>query len=113
MAEEQVGEKKSSTEKKESMELAEAVRIVNAAIKAETERLERITKEEEQDPIIIEGETSTGYQVQLMFDPAKAAKIMLDYWYPAYKVLGEEAPREMWDSLARQAGLEDVYYVDI
>ena len=41
--------------------LAEAVKLVNDAIMAEYKRLEKIAKTEEDDPILIEGETTAGY----------------------------------------------------
>ena len=43
--------------------LAEAVKLVNDAIMAEYKRLEKIAKTEEDDPILIEGETTAGYFV--------------------------------------------------
>ena len=61
--------------------LAEAVRIVKNAIYAEVERLEKIAGEEECDPVMLEGETATGYAVRVLADPAKVAKIMLSHWY--------------------------------
>lgn len=38
---------------------------------------------------------------------------LLDYWYPVYKVLEEEAPQGMWDELARLVGLDSVFSVDL
>ena len=60
------------------MQLSEAVHIVNAAIKAEKERLKRIAESEGEGPIMLEGWTTSCYYVQLMIDPAKVAPIMLD-----------------------------------
>lgn len=113
MAETPSGEQKSTDKTKETMQLSEAVRIVNSAIDAETKRLKSITESEDQGPIMLEGRTTSCYYVQLMIDPAKVAPIMLDYWYPAYKVLEEDAPQGMWDELARLVGLDEVISVDI
>lgn len=109
MTEPTTGEQKSTDKTK----LSEAVRIVQEAISAEENRLKQITGGEEDDPILLEGETSTGHIVQMMIDPAKVAKIMLDYGYPLYKVLEEDAPQGMWDELARMVGLDSVFSVDL
>ena len=113
MAETPSGEQESTDKTKGAMQLPEAVRIVNAAIKAEEEHLRQISEGECQEPIMLEGRTTSCYYVQLMIDPAKVAPIMLDYWYPAYKVLEEDAPQGMWDELARLVGLDEVISVDI
>lgn len=63
---------------------------------------------EERDPIMVEGKTSTGYYCQLMADPKDAAKILLKYDYPVWRVLDEDAPRAMWEDLGREFGLEHV-----
>ena len=113
MAETPSGEQKSTGKAKEAMQLSEAVRIVNAAIDAETKRLKQIAEGECQEPIMLEGRTTSCYYVQLMIDPAKVAPVMLDYWYPVYKVLEEDAPQAMWDELAEMVGLGEVYGGDI
>ena len=107
------GEQKSAEKARPDIELSEAVRIVRAAIDSEENRLKQIASTQEGDPILLEGETSARYDVQMMVDPAQVAKIMLDYWYPVYKVLEEEAPQGMWNELARMVGLESVYSVDL
>ena len=101
-----------STEKAK-LELSEAVRIVQEAIKAEEARLDRISHIEEDHPIGLEGETTTGYPARTMVDPTKVAKIMLSYDYPIYKVLEEEPPQGMWNELAMMVGLENVFCVDL
>ena len=113
MTETPPGEQKSTDKAKETVPLHEAVRIVNAAIKAEEDRLKRISKSEGDEPAMMEGMTTERFFVQLMIDPAKVAKIMLDYWYPVYRILGEEAPQEMWDTMARMVGLDEVCSVDL
>lgn len=113
MAETPSGEQKSTGKAKENMQLSEAVRIVNAAIDAETKRLKNIAESEDQGPIMLEGRTTSCYYVQLMIDPAKIAPIMLDYWYPVYRILEEDAPQAMWDELARLVGLDEVISVDL
>ena len=94
-------------------ELAQAVKIVNEAIRAEEEKLKKIASTEEQAPIMIEGTTSAGYCCQLMASPKDAARIMLDYNYPTWKVLEEEAPCGMWEDLGRKFGLESVSSIDL
>ena len=54
------------------------------------------------------GETVTGYYAQLMVNPKTVAKIMLDYDYPFWTILDEEAPQGMWDQLAKVFGLDAV-----
>ena len=76
-------------------------------------KYETIAKAEEQDPILVEGETSAGYCCQLMVGPKDVAKILLEYDYPVWRVLEEEAPDEMWGDLGRKFGLEHVCSVDL
>ena len=95
------------------MSLADAVRIVKAAIDAEETRLKQLAADPEADPVMLEGETSARFDVQMMVEPAIIAKIMLKYEYPVYKVLEEDAPQAMWDELAEMVGLGEVYGVDI
>ena len=68
---------------------------------------------DEQDPILIEGETETGYYCQLMVDPKSLAKIMLRYDYSTWRVLVEDAPDEMWEELGREFGVKTVCSVDL
>ena len=98
---------------KENEKLVSAVKSVNEAIRAERQRLEEIAKTEEDEPILVEGETTAGYYCQLMVDPKDVAKIMLEYDYPVWHVLGEDAPDEMWKDLGRKFGLEHVCSVDL
>jgi len=67
---------------KKDDKLISAVKLVNEVIIAEYKRLEEISKTEEGEPIMVEGETTAGYFCQLMVDPKDVAKIMLDYNYP-------------------------------
>ncbi|MBR2993973.1 hypothetical protein IKF43_01080 [Candidatus Saccharibacteria bacterium] len=93
--------------------LAPAVKLVNEAIAVEYKYLEEVLKTEENDPIIIEGETTAGYYCQLMVDPKDVAKIMLDYNYPVWRVLEEDAPDSMWEELGHKFGLTRVCSVDL
>ena len=77
------------------------------------EHLEEISKADEQDQILIEGETTAGYYCQLMVDPKDAAKIMLNYDYPLYATMGEDAPTAMWEELGQHYGLASVSSIDI
>lgn len=113
MAETPSGEQKTTDEAKEAMQQFEAVRIVNAAIKSAEDRLKRIANSEGEALVEMEGITTEGFLVHLMIDPATVAKIMLDYWYPVYSVLGEDAPPDMWDAMARMVGLDEVSSVDL
>jgi hypothetical protein len=65
-----------------AIKLEDAVAIVQKEIRKWRERYESVAKTEEQDPIMVEGEMSTGYYCQLMADPKDAAKILLEYDYP-------------------------------
>lgn len=67
---------------KKDEKLASAAKLVNEIIAAEYERLETLAKTEENDPILVEGETSAGYYCQMMADPKDVARIMLNYNYP-------------------------------
>ena len=93
--------------------LATAVKLVNEAISADEERLKIIASGSDQDPIMIEGETDTGYYCQIMVDPKEVARVFLRYDYSIWKVLELDAPDGMWDELARIFGLKTVSSVDL
>ena len=97
----------------ENEKLVSAVKSVNEAIRAERQRLEEIARTEEGEPILVEGETTTGYYCQLMVDPKDVAKILLEYDYPVWRVLEEDASDAMWDDLGRKFGLKTVCSVDL
>lgn len=99
--------------KENKSELAKAVAIVNKAIQNETIRLTEIANTEEGDPILVEGETSTGYQCQLMVDPQGCARIALQYDFPTYKILEEDFPEDMWKAFSQEYGLGAVSSVDL
>lgn len=98
---------------KDNDKLSSAIKLVNDAIAKETEKLRAIANSCEQDPILIEGETDTGYYCQMMVDPKEVAQIYLRYDYPTWHVLGEDAPDAMWNELAREFGLKSVSSVDL
>lgn len=98
---------------KKNEKLSAAVKLVNEAILAECKRLEVLAKTEESDPILVEGETSAGYYCQMMVDPKDVARILLDYNYPVWCVLEEDAPDAMWEELGREFGLKTVCSVDL
>ena len=50
---------------------------------------------EQDHPIIVEGETTAGYYCQLMMNPQEVAKIFVDYNYALYRILGKDAPDAM------------------
>ena len=49
----------------------------------------------------------------MMVDPKDVARVYLEYNYPLWKTLKEEAPIEMWEELARIYGLATVSEVDL
>ena len=93
--------------------LEQAVKIVNAAIREKEEYYREVADSDEQSPIMLEGRTERGYRCQLMVDPKNVAIIFLKYGYATYCILGEEAPMEMWDTLAEHYGLDAVEGVDL
>lgn len=98
---------------KKDDKLISAVKLVNEAIMAEYKCLEEVSKTEESEPIMVEGETTTDYYCQLMVDPKDVAKIMLDYNYPVWRVLEEDAPDGIWEELGYKFGLARVCSVDL
>lgn len=102
-----------STNKARKEAISEAVRLVNGEIRNERKRLEDISHTEDADPILVEGETSTGYHAQIMIDPREVAEIMLKYAYPFWDTLGQDAPDGMWRDIADMIGLRSVSSVDI
>ncbi len=98
---------------KENEKLSAAVKLVNEAIAAEHKRLEALAKAEENDPVLVEGETSAGYYCQMMVNPKDIARILLDYNYPVWRVLEEDAPDGMWEDLGRKFGLTTVSSFDL
>ena len=96
-----------------AIKLNDAVAVVQKEIRDLRAKYETIAKTEEQDPITVDGKTSTGYYCQLMVDPKDVAKILLEYDYPVWRVLGEDAPDAMWENLGRKFGLESVCSVDL
>ena len=95
------------------MDAATALGMIKDAIRREEEKLKEIANAEEQDPVLIEGETSEGYICHLMVDPKDAARIMLEYRYPIWSILMEDAPDAMWRELARKYGIAVVSSVDL
>ena len=96
-----------------AIKLEDAVAVVQKEIRDLRAKYESVAKTEEQDPILVEGETSAGYFCQLMVNPQEVAKIFVDYDYALYRVLGEDAPDAMWEDLGRKFGLEHVCSVDL
>lgn len=90
---------------------SEAVDIVNQAIEKYRASLEAIVSADDGDnnPILIEGITTAGYDCQMMVSPKEVAKIILEYDFSTYEILGQEAPQEMWEDLGRHFGLKHVF----
>ncbi len=96
-----------------AIKLNDAVAVVQKEIRDLRVKYETITKMEEKDPIMVEGETTTGYYCQLMVDPRDVARIFVNYDYALYRALGEDAPDSMWGDLGRKFCLEHVCSVDL
>jgi hypothetical protein len=100
--------------RKLTTEQARAREIISLAISDYRTKLEAITlTQDDLDPIMVEGETKTGYFCQLMVDPKDVAKILLEYDYPVFAVLEEEPPQGIWDDLADRFGLASVSSFDL
>lgn len=93
--------------------VSDAVRQVNARIAEVRAKLERIARDSEAPLISVEGETSTGFCAIAQIARNEIAAVMLRYDYPVWHVLGEDAPDEMWDEIARLVGFERASAVDI
>ncbi len=96
-----------------AIKLENAVAVVQKEIHNLRTKYGTIAKTKGQNPIMVEGETSTGYYCQLMVDPKDVAKILLEYDYPVWRVLGENAPDAMWEGLGRKFRLEHIYSVNL
>ena len=100
--------------RKLTKEQQDAVDTVQQAISDYRTQLEAMTlSNDDLDPILIEGETETGYSCSMMVNPKDVAKILLKYDFPIYEVLGDEAPQGMWDDLAEQFGVGAVTSFDL
>ena len=98
----------------EKERLAEAVKLVNDEIVKETKRLQDILDgDDEQSPVVVEGETFEDYYCQLMVNPKEVARIMLDYDYPTWRILSEDTPDKMWEDMGRKFGVKVVSGVDL
>lgn len=100
-------------EAKQEISLCDAVKVVKAEIDKKTKYYEKIASTDNQTPVMLDGVTTTGYNCGVMVDPKEVAKVFLDYDYPACLVLDNEPSSDMWDTLARKFGLDEVYGVDI
>lgn len=108
-----IQEMEETEKRRKAEELEQAVKLVNEAIEKERKRLNDAASGIDQEPVMIEGETTAGFFCQLMVDPKDVAKIILRYDYPTCRVLGEEAPDEMWEELGRHFGLSVVSSFDL
>lgn len=94
-------------------ELMNAVKIVQAAIKAKEEKYKKIASTEDQELIMVEGITETYYDCHLLADPKDVAQVFLDYDFALWDTVIGEAPAAMWDRLAEIYGLNSVSAVDL
>ena len=102
-----------TAKRREAEKLSAAVKLVNEAISAEYDRVKALADTEEGEPIMIEGETTTGHFCRMLVDPKDVAKLALEYNYPVWKVLEEDFPDDMWRELGRKFGLETVCAMDL
>ena len=86
-------------------DLSKAKKTVMDAINKERARIKKIAETEEQDLILLEGETSTGYWCHLMVDPKEVAKILYEWDFAAWNFLDMDCPQEMWDELSKKYGI--------
>ncbi len=89
-------------------ELEPAVKIVQTAIHSMEAKYRNIVSTDEPVSIMLGGETSTGYYCQVQVDARNVVDVLLEYKYPLWHTLGEDAPLQMWDELASICGLEKV-----
>ena len=89
--------------------------IILQAISDYRTRLEAftLTDKDDLDPVMVDGETRTGYYCQMLVNPKEVAEIVLKYDYPVFAVLKEEPPRAMWAELADHFGLDSVSSIDL
>lgn len=113
MAKEPTGDEKTSDTPSPKIPLSEAAKIVKLAIHSMETQLIKTANQDDQGPVMLEGTTTHGFPVTMMIDPKIPAKVMLEYNYPTYSILEEDAPQEMWDELARIVGLGNVLEVDM
>jgi predicted DNA-binding protein (UPF0251 family) len=112
MTEEHSGDQLSTKEAREKT-ISEAVHLVNAEIEAVRKHLEDISQTEEASPVLVEGETFTRCDAQVMANPSKIAKIMLKHEYHLWNTLEQDAPEDMWRDIAEMVGLKSVFGVGI
>ena len=111
---EKENEKQTEANKPTEMELEQAVKIVNAAIRKEEERYRKIANSaDKQKPVLVEGCTTTNYDCQLMVDPKTLAHTLLYNEYPTWKILKADSPDRMWEDLGKIYGLEYVTSFDL
>lgn len=100
--------------RKLTTEEARARETISVALREYTDELDAIiSSEDDLDPIMVEGETNTGYYCQMMVNPKEVAKIILKYDYPLYAFFEEESPQAMWDELAELFGLARISTFDL
>ena len=100
-------------EKQADKDAIERVLQLISDYRTKLEAITLVANDDDLDPVMVEGETSKGYYVQLMVNPKIPARIMLDFDYPVFRVLDEDAPQEMWNRMAITFGLDNVCAVDL
>lgn len=113
MTKEQSGGQKATNAALQTIEIEDAVRIVNATIEGRRRRLQAVANGENHLPIEITGETETDYPAVVEVDPAKVCKLLLDFDEPIYRALDMEYPTELWKELANLSGLHIVDSIDV
>ena len=98
---------------KANINIKDAVELVNSEIAAYEENLQFLLTNKENEPIMVEGETHTGYHCMMMVDPADVARVLLDFNYPTIHILEQEPPYDLWEELGRKFGLKTVSSFDL
>lgn len=105
-------EKSDQASERKKDDLLKAVDIVREEIRSCREKYQKYVDCEEEDKVFIEGETETNFPCHLMVDAAIVAKVYLEYDFPTWVTLGDDAPTGMWDELASICGIKEVCSVD-
>ena len=100
-------------EKQADKDAIERVKQLISDYRTKLEAITLVEKDDDLEPVTVEGDTCKGYHVMTLVNPKIPAQIMLDFDYPVFRILGEEPPREMWNRMALTFGLDEVEFVDL
>lgn len=97
--------KNTANAKPRDEETRQAAEIVAKAIREAEEALREKATATNTKMILLEGETTTGHEAQVMFPERKVASLQLKYGTATSDILGEERADGFWEELAEEAGL--------